>query len=75
MENQAEFWQSAYQKHGSSILAYLRVKTGSLEEAEDLLQETFVKAIKASATIGALAKLRSFLFTTAHLLFLFRFLR
>jgi len=70
MKDNADFWQSAYQQHGSSILAYLRVRTGSTEEAEDLLQETFVRAIAAGDTINDMSRLRSFLFSTAHHLFL-----
>ena len=72
MKRNAEFWQSAYQKHGSSLMAYLRVKTGSTVEAEDLLQETFVKAIGAADSINDMNKLRAFLFATAHHLFLNR---
>jgi len=61
-----EFWQSAYQKHGSAILGFLKVRLFNQADAEDLLQETFVRAIRASDRIVDLARLRSFLFTIAH---------
>ena len=66
LEHDADFWQSAYQKHGAAILAYLRLRAKSVADAEDLLQETFVKAISASHSISERGKLRSFLFTIAH---------
>lgn len=62
----SEFWQSAYQKHGAALIAYFRVRIPDRSEAEDLLQETFVKAIKASDRIADLEKLPSYLFAVAH---------
>jgi len=56
------YWQSAYRNHAPAILAYLRSRTRP-EIAEDLLQETFVRAIRA----GDLPeKLRPYLLTIAH---------
>lgn len=72
LERDEEMWQSVYQKHGSDILAYFRVRIPYNEDAEDLLQETFVKAIHASHTISDLGKIRSFLFSIAHNLLLNR---
>jgi len=65
-EKNPEFWRSAYQSHGSAILAYLKVRTPALEDAEDLLQETFVKAIHAANSLSDITKIRSFLFSIAH---------
>lgn len=67
-----EFWQSAYQKHGSAILAFLKVRLRNRQEAEDVLQETFVRAIRAADRLTDASKLRSFLFTIANHLMLNR---
>jgi len=64
------FWQSAYQKHGSALLAYLRVRIPNATDAEDLLHETFVKAIGARQKPNEISKIRSYLFTIAHRLML-----
>ena len=72
LQGDPEIWHAAFKKYGSSLLAYLKLRTGSREEAEDLLQETFVKAISARETIVDYSKLKSFLFTTAHRTFLNR---
>lgn len=64
-------WQDAYQRHGGAVLAFLESRLGRREEAEDLLQETFVRAIRAGGLREA-AKLRSYLFTIAHNLLLNR---
>ena len=37
------FWQEAYQAHGSAVLAFLMRRLGRRDEAEDLLQETFLR--------------------------------
>lgn len=40
-------WTAAYEAHGSDLLRYLRRFMRTTERAEDLLQETFVRAIAA----------------------------
>ncbi|MEZ4648553.1 MAG: sigma-70 family RNA polymerase sigma factor [Candidatus Eisenbacteria bacterium] len=63
------FWEAAYREHGPSILAFLRRRLPDGDDAEDLLQETFVRAIRAPEGPRDPAKTRSYLFTTArHLL-------
>jgi RNA polymerase sigma-70 factor (ECF subfamily) len=59
------FWQTAYRDHGPAVLAYLRSR-GRREDAEDLLQETFVRAIRASDSLRDQTKLRPYLLTIAH---------
>lgn len=56
------YWHSAYRNHGPAILAYLKSRTRP-EIAEDLLQETFVRAIRAGEIPE---KLRPYLLTIAH---------
>jgi RNA polymerase sigma factor (sigma-70 family) len=61
------FWQVAYQEHAPAVLAFLGRRLPSRDEAEDLLQETFVRAIRAGNAREE--QLRYYLLTTArHLL-------
>ncbi len=59
-------WQVAYEEHGPSIFAFLKSRLANKDDAEDLLQETFVRAIKASETLRDRGKVRPFLFSIAH---------
>jgi RNA polymerase sigma-70 factor (ECF subfamily) len=43
------FWRSAYEAHGPALLGFLRRRVGSIATAEDLLQELFVRAIRADS--------------------------
>jgi RNA polymerase sigma-70 factor (ECF subfamily) len=63
------FWKSSFEQHGTAVLAFLTSRLGRRELAEDLLQETFVRAIKARG-LRDLSKVRSYLFSTAHRLVL-----
>jgi len=74
---QEAFWRSTFEEHGSSIMAFLRSRLGRRDLAEDLLQETFVRAIRTATGPGseaapAAASVRSYLVTTAHHLILDR---
>jgi RNA polymerase sigma-70 factor (ECF subfamily) len=61
------FWQAAYEEHAPAVLAFLDRRLPSREEAEDLLQETFMRAIRAGN--ARQDRLRYYLLTTArHLL-------
>ena len=42
-----DFWRLAFREHGGLVLSYLERRLKNREEAEDLLQETFVRAIRA----------------------------
>ena len=59
-------WQDLYKEHSPSVLAFLISRTRRREDAEDLLQETFVRAIRATDSIRETTRLRSFLMTVAH---------
>lgn len=59
-------WQDAFDNHGPAILAFLLSRTRRREDAEDLLQETFVKAIRAEGALRDPAKLRPYLMTIAN---------
>ncbi len=68
MRQDDAFWHSAYCSHAPAVLAFLRRRMGS-EEAEDVLQETFVRAIRAGTFRGDDGNARAYLMSTArHLL-------
>jgi RNA polymerase sigma-70 factor (ECF subfamily) len=69
------FWQSTYRLHAPSVLAFLSSRLGRRDLAEDLLQETFVRAIRAQGALRDVSKIRSYLFSTAHRLVLNQFRR
>ncbi len=60
------FWRSAYEEHGPAILAFLRARLAVRDDAEELLQETFLRAMRAEVGIRDLSRVRGYLFTTAH---------
>ncbi len=63
------FWRTTFREHGSSVLAFLSSRVGRRDVAEDLLQETFVRAMRRKADLPDPAKMRSYLMTTAfHLI-------
>ncbi|SDR90849.1 RNA polymerase sigma factor [Opitutus sp. GAS368] len=51
--------------HGPAVLAWLRARFSTLSDAEDLVQEAYVRVLKAHAK-GPIANPRAFLFTTAR---------
>ena len=67
------YWQGAYNEHAGAVLGYLRKRAG--EHAEDLLQETFVQAIKSTGALREESKLRAYLLTIAHNLMINRYRR
>ena len=62
------FWFNTFEEHGSSILAFLTSRLGRRDLAEDLLQETFVRAMRRR--VNDEGNVRGYLFTTAHRLML-----
>jgi RNA polymerase sigma-70 factor (ECF subfamily) len=72
---EAGFWATTFEEHASSVLAFLSSRTGRRDVAEDLLQETFVRAIRAEPRRDDPVGLRAYLFTTAHHLLLSRYRR
>jgi RNA polymerase sigma-70 factor (ECF subfamily) len=63
---------ATFEEHGSAVMAFLTSRTGRRDVAEDLLQETFVRAIRARPTLPDAGGIRSYLFTTAHRLLISR---
>jgi RNA polymerase sigma-70 factor, ECF subfamily len=66
LEDDQLLWLQAYEEHGPSILAFLTSRMGRRDLAEELLQETFVRAMRRGPEVAAMEHLRSYLFTTAH---------
>lgn len=60
-----EVWKTAWETERGPLLGFLRRQLRDRETAEDLLQETFVRAIR-SGRVEAGASLRSYLFTIAQ---------
>ncbi|MCP4546458.1 MAG: RNA polymerase sigma factor [bacterium] len=59
-------WTSAYKRHGRSVLAFLMRRVESREVAEDICQETFMRAMKAQDRLRDPDKLRPYLFRIAN---------
>ncbi len=63
------YWHTAYRDHGPAVLAYLSGRMRR-EDAEDLLQETFVRAIRSREGVRDDTRLRPYLLTIARNLML-----
>lgn len=61
-----------YQRHAPPLLRYLERGTGSRQEAEDILQETFVRLFEGRGRYDGRGRFRSWLFTVATRLLLDR---
>jgi RNA polymerase sigma-70 factor (ECF subfamily) len=57
--------EALYREHGASLLTYLRRKVGDRAPAEDLLQETFLQALRRPHQVAEAASPRAWLFTVA----------
>lgn len=55
-----------YDEHGGDLLRYLKGLTGRTEMAEDLLQETFVQAMKGLDRLREAVSARAWLFSIAR---------
>lgn len=64
-ERDMAFWQAAYESHAPAVFAFLRHRLNEPAEAEDLLQETFVRAIRAGSASDP-ERLRGYLLRTAR---------
>jgi len=59
-------WLAAYEDHGARVRAYLRRRLRRVEDAEDLTQETFTRAMAVGGGISEASKTKSYLMQTAH---------
>jgi RNA polymerase sigma-70 factor (ECF subfamily) len=59
--------RALHAEHGAALLGFVTRMTGDAQRAEDIVQETLLRAWrKAGSLDGDAASLRSWLFTTAH---------
>lgn len=58
--------EGLYQAYGPALLVYLRRLAGRGDLAEDLLQETFVQALRGIDRLGEVTSQRAWLFTIAR---------
>ncbi len=63
-------WESIYRSHSPGVYNYLLNLSGSRPEAEDLLQETFIKAMRSQSSLREPDKIGSWLLTISRNLFL-----
>jgi len=59
-------WPTAYANFGPEILGFLTRRLGNREEAEDLTQETFIRALDAHDRLRDESKLRAYLLRIAR---------
>jgi RNA polymerase sigma factor (sigma-70 family) len=59
-------FEALYDRHHRALLGFCRHMLGTREEAEDALQQTFLRAHRALADRGAPAELRPWLYTIAR---------
>ena len=64
------FWPDAYAEHAPGLRNFLRRRLRSAELAEDLTQDTFVRAMNAEGSIRDPGRIRPYLYQTAHRLLL-----
>lgn len=62
-------WENIYRRYSSGVFQYLLSMTHGSQEAEDLLQETFIKAMHNQSSLRDTGKMRSWLLTIARNLF------
>src|SRR5215218_5445870 len=59
-------FEALYDRHHRALLGFCRHMLGTREEAEDALQQTYLRAHRALLARGAPAELRPWLFTIAR---------
>ncbi|MBU0518359.1 sigma-70 family RNA polymerase sigma factor [bacterium] len=63
-------WEAIYREHSNGIYLYLINLCGNAHQAEDLLQDTFIKAMRSENTLREMSKVNSWLMTIGRNLFL-----
>jgi RNA polymerase sigma factor (sigma-70 family) len=58
--------EKVYRSERTSLLGFIRSRTGSLEEAEDLLQDVFFQAIRAASVTDPIENVVGWLYTIAR---------
>jgi RNA polymerase sigma-70 factor (ECF subfamily) len=60
------FWKEAYEEHGGAVLAFLTNRVRKRDDAEDLLQETFIRAIRGGSALRDESRVKSYLMSIAY---------
>lgn len=63
--DQARWFSENVQPHEPALRAFLHTRFPSLRETDDLVQESYVRVLRAQATTG-ITNVKSFLFSTAR---------
>ena len=58
--------EKVYRSERTSLLGFIRSRTGDLEEAEDLLQDVFFQAIRAASVTEPIENIVGWLYTIAR---------
>ena len=58
--------EKVYRSERTSLLGFIRSRTGDLEEAEDLLQDVFFQAIRAASVTEPIENIAGWLYTIAR---------
>jgi RNA polymerase sigma-70 factor (ECF subfamily) len=64
------FWPDAYTEHAPGLRSFLRRRLRSADLAEDLTQDTFVRAMNAEGSLRDPGRIRPYLYQIAHRLLL-----
>jgi RNA polymerase sigma-70 factor (ECF subfamily) len=72
--DQAHWFSQEVQPHEPALRSFLHARFRNLPEVDDLVQESFIRVLRARATIGV-TNVKSFLFSTARNLALDRYRR
>jgi len=59
-------WQQLIERYSGRLLTFARARIGSLSDAEDLVQETFIGFLQSAATFDPSRSLETYLFTIAR---------
>jgi RNA polymerase sigma-70 factor (ECF subfamily) len=70
IDNRFLDWEMIYQEYSVPVFNFLIRMTDNRQDAEDILQETFIRAMKSQAVIREITKMRQWLFTIARNLYL-----
>lgn len=65
-ERDESLWWMAYRDHGAALLRFLASRLRRREDAEELLQETFCRAIRSESRLRDPGRARAYLFAIAH---------
>jgi RNA polymerase sigma factor (sigma-70 family) len=65
-EGRLTFWKEAYEAHGGAVFSFLTSRVRRREDAEDLLQETFFRAIRGGSALRDDSRVKPYLMSIAY---------